>query len=248
MCGFFSLNFLFWLLFQNLVHSLNVLLQAPQTLLCVLQDIIILAHREPDVVLSKVRILIRVELGGRDRRDTHLLDQEPRQLEVPGSRRDVRRKGVVLRELDLGHVDQDKVAALGLRVRHAQLVPDLVEAVHLALHVADRLVPEALGLGLLEADGAGLLERGDGREADAGVRRGDVLDEVRGAEQPPHAPAGRVEILAGGAHRDGQPLDLGGQRRHPRKGDVVEPVVDFVGQDNDLMLDAEVTNALQLLL
>lgn len=61
------------------------------------------------------------------------------------------------------------------------------------------------------------------------------------------APAGGVEVLAGGPDGEGQALNLGGQGGDPGEGDVEEAVVDLVGQDDDLVLDAEVADLLELL-
>lgn len=61
-------------------------------------------------------VLVGVELGGRDGRDAHLLDQEPGELEVAGPVGDVRREGVVLGEFNGGHVGEDEVAAFGVGV------------------------------------------------------------------------------------------------------------------------------------
>lgn len=59
---------------------------------------------------------VSVELGGRDGGDANLLDQEPGQFEIARPAGDVRRERVVLWHLDAGHVGQDEVAALWVRV------------------------------------------------------------------------------------------------------------------------------------
>src|SRR6187551_1130363 len=61
------------------------------------------------------------------------------------------------------------------------------------------------------------------------------------------APAGGVKVLAGRTDGEGDLLHLGGQSSDAGEGDVVEAVVDFVGEDDDLVLDADVGNLLQLL-
>lgn len=74
------------------------------------------------------------------------------------------------------------------------------------------------------------------------------MDELGGAHEPAHAPAGGVEVLARRADGDGEVGKLGGQRGDAGEGDVVEAIVDLVGQDDDVVLDAEVADALELLL
>jgi len=61
------------------------------------------------------------------------------------------------------------------------------------------------------------------------------------------APAGGVKVLAGGTDGEGDLFYLGGQSSDAGEGDVVEAVVDFVGEDDDLVFDADVGNLLQLL-
>ena len=156
----------------------------------------------------------------------------------------MRRERVVLRQLHLAHVDEHEVAALRLGVREVEFLEDFVEAVHLALHFVDGLGPEVVRVGLFEADGAGFLEGGDGGVADSGVGGGDVLEEVGGADEPAYSPAGGVKVLARGADGESELLDLGREGRDAREGDVEEPVVDFIGEDDDLVLDAEVADTL----
>jgi hypothetical protein len=63
-----------------------------------------------------VRIIVGEELRWWDRCYAELLDTEPRKLEVAGPASDVRREGVVGRKLYFGEVDENEVAAFGLRV------------------------------------------------------------------------------------------------------------------------------------
>jgi len=77
------------------------------------------------------------------------------------------------------------------------------------------------------------------------VRGRDVLDQLGGAHQPADAPAGGVKVLAGGADGDGDLFDFRGQGGDAGEVDVVEAVVDFVGQDDDLVLYAEVGDLLE---
>ena len=96
--------------------SLDILFQTTQSFLCTLKNIIILAHRKSEVVLGDVCVGVSIELRGRDRSNANLLDQEPAELEVTRAISDVRWEWVVCRELDRGHVGQDKVSAFGIRV------------------------------------------------------------------------------------------------------------------------------------
>ena len=94
----------------------DILLQTAQSLLGGLQNVVVLAHREPKVILGDVGVRIGVELCWGDRGHTDFMDQEPAKLEVARAIGNMRREGVVLREFDGGHVRQDKVAALGIGV------------------------------------------------------------------------------------------------------------------------------------
>lgn len=180
-------------------------------------------------------VLGRVELGRGDGRDADLHDQEPGHLEVPRPLRDVRREGVAVGHFDLGEVREHEVAALRVRVRQPELGEDLAEPRDLAFHLADGAVPEALAIRLLEADGRGLLEGRDAGVADPGVGGGDVLDQVRLADQEADAPAGGIEVLAGGADGEGEFGDFRGECADPGEWDVVQAVVYFVGEDDGVV-------------
>lgn len=102
-------------------HELNllilyILLQTPQPLLGSFQNIVVLAEREPQIVLRQMRVFRRVELRRRNGRNAHFHDQEPAQLEVSRATGHVGREFVVGRELDFCHVDEDEVAAFGVGV------------------------------------------------------------------------------------------------------------------------------------
>ena len=90
-------------------------------------------------------------------------------------------------------------------------------------------------LRLLEAHRGCFLQWGDAAVADARVGGSDVLDQFGRPDQVPHAPARGVEILARGANGEGYACEVGGEGCHAVEGDVVEPVVDFVGEDEDLV-------------
>lgn len=69
-----------------------------------------------------MRIVISKELGGRDGRNAKLTDAEPHELEIARAVGNVRRERVVFRQLHLGEVHKDEVAALGFRVLVVLLV------------------------------------------------------------------------------------------------------------------------------
>ena len=94
----------------------DILLQASQTLLGSLEDIVVFAHRKAEIVLSNVGVGISVELRGRNGGNANLVDKEPAELEVAGAIGNVGWEGVVCWELDGGEVDENKVSALGIRV------------------------------------------------------------------------------------------------------------------------------------
>lgn len=129
--------------------------------------------------------------------------------------------------------------------RQTELVPDFVEAVQLPFHLGLALFPETALIGLLERDGRGFLQRADAGEANPRVRRRDVLDQMLWSDQVADSPTGGVEELARAADGESQLCDLGTQRRDARERHVVQAVVDFVGEDEDVVLDAQVANGLQ---
>ena len=89
------------------------------------------------------------------------------------------------------------------------------------------------------------MEGGDAGVADAGVGGGDVFDEVFGADEPADAPACCVEVFACGADGEGQGSDFGGESGDAGEGDVVKAVVDFVGEDENVVLDAEAADGFE---
>jgi len=131
--------------------------------------------------------------------------------------------------------------------RQTQLVPDFVEAVQLAFHLALALFPEAPVVGLFESDGRGLLQGTDAGEADASVRGGDILDQMLGTNQVAYPPSRSVEQLTRATDSQSECRNLRAQSGNAREGHVVQLVVDFVGEDEDVVFDAEVADGLQLL-
>lgn len=71
------------------------------------------------------------------------------------------RKPIAIRPLDPRQVREHEVAALGPRIGDGELVVDGTEAMDFGLHVAHGVGPEVVGVGLLEGDGGGFLQRGE---------------------------------------------------------------------------------------
>jgi len=134
-----------------------------------------------------------------------------------------------------------------LTYRQFQFVPDFVEAVQLALHLPLALFPEPSVVGLFESNCRGLLQRADAGEADAGVCSSDILDQVLGPDQVAYPPTSSVEQLARTADSQSESRNLRAQRGNTSKRHVVQLVVDFVREDENVVLDAKVANGLELL-
>jgi hypothetical protein len=131
--------------------------------------------------------------------------------------------------------------------RETELIKDLTEKLDLILHVCSAFVPEALLFSLLERNSSRLLERGDTAVADAGVCTSHVFDQMFGANEIPNTPAGGIEGLAGGADSQSTLVQFGGQGSNSCERDIKEAVVDLIGQDDQVVLHAQLANALQLL-
>lgn len=94
----------------------DILLQSPQALLGSLKNIIVLAHRKAEIILSNEGVGIRVEFSGRDSSHANLMDEEPAELEITRPASNMRRERIVGRELYRGQVGKHKVSTLGIRV------------------------------------------------------------------------------------------------------------------------------------
>lgn len=79
------------------------------------------------------------------------------------------------------------------------------------------------------------------------MRTGHVLDQVLGADKVPNTPTSGVESLSGGAHCQSALKQLWGQGSDSSVGNVEEAVVDFIRQDDKVVLHTQFTNALKLL-
>jgi len=73
----------------------------------------------------------------------------------------------------------------------------------------------------------------------------NILDQMLGANQVSDTPTGGIECLTGGSYSQSTLVELRGQGGNSGEGDVVETVVDFVGENDKVMLNTELTNALQ---
>lgn len=79
------------------------------------------------------------------------------------------------------------------------------------------------------------------------MRGRDELDQMLRPDEVADSPASSVEGLARGADGQGALPELRGQRCDPGERDVVEAVVDLIREDDDVVLDAEVADALEFL-
>ena len=93
--------------------------------------------------------------------------------------------------------------------RQTELLPDLVELIHLALHLFDRLLPKVMFVRFLKTDSRSFLKWTHAAVADARVCCADVFDQMLWSDQPAHPPARRVEVLAAAAHGEGKIGNLG---------------------------------------
>lgn len=131
--------------------------------------------------------------------------------------------------------------------RKTKLIKDLAEQLDLVLHVRSALVPEAFLLSLLKRNSSSFLERRDTAVADAGVSTGHILDQVLGANEISDTPTSGVERLAGGANGQGTLVQLRRQGSNSREGNIEQTVIDLIGQDDQVVLHAQLTNALEFL-
>lgn len=130
--------------------------------------------------------------------------------------------------------------------RKPELVKDLTEKLDLVLHIGSTLIPETFFFGLFEGNSSGFLERRDTAVADAGVCTGHILDQVLWADKISNTPAGGIEGLAGGTDGQGSLVQLRRQCGNSRKGDIEETVIDLIRQNDQVVLNAEVADALEL--
>lgn len=139
------------------------------------------------------------------------------------------------------------VGGIVIAYRDTKLIKDLTEPLNFTLHVCAALVPEALFLCLLESNSSSFLERRHAAVTDTGVCTSHILDQVFRADEVPNTPTSGVEGLAGRTHGQSTLVQLWGQSSDSSVGNVEEAVVDFIRQDDKVVLDTQFTNALELL-
>ena len=122
-------------------------------------------------------------------------------------------------------------------------MPDAVEQINLSLHVCFRGFPKVVSVSLLEPYGHGFLEGRDGGETYACMCCGYVFDELWDAYQEAYSPACSVEILACRSDGDGDLFEFWRESSDSCERDVVQPIVDFVREDEDLVLDAQIPDS-----
>lgn len=129
--------------------------------------------------------------------------------------------------------------------RKAKLLENLAQTINLAPHLLTTLVPETNLVGLLEGDSRSLLEGRHAAVADTGVGGGNVLDQMLGADQEANTPTRGIECLSGGTNGQCTLVQFGRQGGNAGERGVVETVIHLVRQDDQIVLDGDLTNAFQ---
>lgn len=75
----------------------------------------------------------------------------------------------------------------------------------------------------------------------------DVFDEMLRTNEVPNSPASGVESLAGGTHSERTIVQFRRQGANSGERHVEKAIVHFIGQNNQIVLYAEIANALELL-
>lgn len=74
---------------------------------------------------------------------------------------------------------------------------------------------------------------------------GNILDQMLRSDQVAHTPARGVKGLSGGAHRERTFIEFWLHSGDSRERNVEKAVVNLIGEDDKVVLDGQVTNALQ---
>lgn len=115
------------------------------------------------------------------------------------------------------------------------------------MHLIPALVPETVLVSLLESNCSCLLKRRNTAIANAGVCTGNVFDQMLRSNEIANTPSSGVEGLAGRTNSKGALVKFGGQRSNSSIRNVKQTVIYFIGQNYEVILHAEITNALELL-
>jgi hypothetical protein len=97
----------------------------------------------------------------------------------------------------------------------------------------------------LKGNGCCFLEGRDTAVADAGVCTGNVFDQMVGSNEVADTPASSVEGLSGGANCERSLVKLWFDGGNSSKRNIVEAVVDFIREDDEVVLHSEVTDAFE---
>ena len=72
-----------------------------------------------------------------------------------------------------------------------------------------------------------------------------MLDQVWRTDQPAYSPPCGIEVLPGRANGKSQGCNFRVESSHACERNVVQAVIDFIGEDQDFMLDAEGSDFLE---
>lgn len=100
---------------------------------------------------------------------------------------------------------------------------------------------------LLERNSCRLLERRNTAVANTSVCSGNVLDQMLGSNQVTNTPAGSIEGLARRSHGKGALVKFRRKSGNSSIRNIEKAVIYFIRQDDQIVLDAQVTDTLQLL-
>ena len=113
-------------------------------------------------------------------------------------------------------------------------------------HFRAAFVPESNLVGLLKSNSGCFLQGRHATIANTSVRTGNVFDKMLGSNKVSHTPTGGIKGFAGRSHSQSTLVKLRGQGANPSEWDIKEAVVDFVGENDKIVLDTKLTNTFQL--
>jgi hypothetical protein len=97
----------------------------------------------------------------------------------------------------------------------------------------------------LKGNGCCFLEGRDTAVANACVCTGDIFDQMVGSNEVADTPASSVEGLSGGADCECSLVELWFDSGNSSKRNIVKAVVDFVREDDEVVLHSEVADAFE---